>query len=148
MEQVPEEESPIEDSQSHSMGDSIREQYVDKQDPTEEFIVEYQKETQIEDLDMHVTATSLTLLLDGCGNPTWSQVGANWPSHIFYGQLAPLGVYGIHAITPSNGHFIPSGHILPPLALLANSYFTNPQAFIFHFGPVGVIWSSRGLQAP
>ncbi|MBW0541898.1 hypothetical protein O181_081613 [Austropuccinia psidii MF-1] len=35
---------------------------------------------------------SLTLLLDGCGNPTWSQVGANWARHIIYGQLAPLGV--------------------------------------------------------
>ncbi|MBW0505752.1 hypothetical protein O181_045467 [Austropuccinia psidii MF-1] len=39
-----------------------------------------------------VTTTSLTLLLDGCGNPTWSQVGANWSRHIFYGQLAPFGV--------------------------------------------------------
>ncbi|MBW0556206.1 hypothetical protein O181_095921 [Austropuccinia psidii MF-1] len=39
-----------------------------------------------------ITTTSLTLLLDGCGNPTWSQVGANWSRHIFYGQLAPLGV--------------------------------------------------------
>ncbi|MBW0506390.1 hypothetical protein O181_046105 [Austropuccinia psidii MF-1] len=38
-----------------------------------------------------VTTTSLTLLLDGCGNPTWSQVGANWSRHIIYGQLAPLG---------------------------------------------------------
>ncbi|MBW0520786.1 hypothetical protein O181_060501 [Austropuccinia psidii MF-1] len=39
-----------------------------------------------------VTTTSLTFLLDGCGNPTWSQVGSNWSCHIFYGQLAPLGV--------------------------------------------------------
>ncbi|MBW0578991.1 hypothetical protein O181_118706 [Austropuccinia psidii MF-1] len=39
-----------------------------------------------------VTTTSLTLLLDGCGNPTWSQVRANWSHHIIYGQLAPLGV--------------------------------------------------------
>ncbi|MBW0499250.1 hypothetical protein O181_038965 [Austropuccinia psidii MF-1] len=38
-----------------------------------------------------VTTTSLTLLLDGCGNPTWSQVGANWPRHIIYGPLAPFG---------------------------------------------------------
>ena len=33
----------------------------------------------------------LTLLLDGGGNPTWSQVGANWPCHIIYGQLTPFG---------------------------------------------------------
>ncbi|MBW0514249.1 hypothetical protein O181_053964, partial [Austropuccinia psidii MF-1] len=39
-----------------------------------------------------VTTMSLTLLLDGCGNPTWSQVGANWSCHIFYGELAPWGV--------------------------------------------------------
>ncbi|MBW0522070.1 hypothetical protein O181_061785 [Austropuccinia psidii MF-1] len=53
---------------------------------------------------------------------------ANWPPWVFH---------GIHAITPSNGHFMASGHILPPLAFLANSYFTNPQAFIFDFGPGG-----------
>ncbi|MBW0544583.1 hypothetical protein O181_084298 [Austropuccinia psidii MF-1] len=78
-----------------------------------------------------VTTTSLTLLLDGCGNPTWSQVGpighvisvmANWPPWVFY---------GIHTITPSNGH------ILPSLAFLANSHFTNPKAFIFGFGTGG-----------
>ncbi|MBW0570285.1 hypothetical protein O181_110000 [Austropuccinia psidii MF-1] len=33
----------------------------------------------------------LTLLLDGGSNPTWSQVGANWPCHIIYGQLTPFG---------------------------------------------------------
>ncbi|MBW0551526.1 hypothetical protein O181_091241, partial [Austropuccinia psidii MF-1] len=50
---------------------------------------------------------------------------ANWPPWVFY---------GIHAITPSHGHFMASGHILPSLA---NSHFTNPQAFIFDFGPGG-----------
>ncbi|MBW0593876.1 hypothetical protein O181_133591 [Austropuccinia psidii MF-1] len=53
---------------------------------------------------------------------------ANWPPWVFH---------GIHAITLSNGHFMASGHILPPLAFLANSYFTNPQAFIFDFRPGG-----------
>ncbi|MBW0491590.1 hypothetical protein O181_031305 [Austropuccinia psidii MF-1] len=56
IEQVAEEESPIGDSQSHSMGDAIREQYVDEEDPTEEFIVDYQKETKIEDQDMQLEA--------------------------------------------------------------------------------------------
>ncbi|MBW0578427.1 hypothetical protein O181_118142 [Austropuccinia psidii MF-1] len=84
-----------------------------------------------------VTTTSLTLLLYGCGNPTWSQVGANWSRHIIYGQLPPWVFYGIHAITPFNGHFEAPGHILPSLAFLANSHFTNPQAFIFDFGPGG-----------
>ncbi|MBW0531416.1 hypothetical protein O181_071131 [Austropuccinia psidii MF-1] len=41
IEKVPEEESPIEDSESDSMGDSIREQSDEDQDPREEFLVEY-----------------------------------------------------------------------------------------------------------
>ncbi|MBW0536755.1 hypothetical protein O181_076470 [Austropuccinia psidii MF-1] len=53
---------------------------------------------------------------------------ANWPPWVFY---------GIHAIPPSKGHFMASGHILPSWAFLANSHFTNPQAFIFDFGPWG-----------
>ncbi|MBW0564476.1 hypothetical protein O181_104191 [Austropuccinia psidii MF-1] len=64
---------------------------------------------------------------------------ANWPPWVFY---------GLHAIPPSNGHFMASGHILPSLAILASSHFTNPQPFMFDFGPGGVILSSRGLQAP
>ncbi|MBW0471411.1 hypothetical protein O181_011126 [Austropuccinia psidii MF-1] len=43
IEKVPEEESPIEDSESDSMGDSIREEYDDNQDPREEFLVAYQE---------------------------------------------------------------------------------------------------------
>ncbi|MBW0469853.1 hypothetical protein O181_009568 [Austropuccinia psidii MF-1] len=43
MEKVPEEESPTEDSESDSMGDAIREQYDEEQDPREEFLVEYQE---------------------------------------------------------------------------------------------------------
>ncbi|MBW0542593.1 hypothetical protein O181_082308 [Austropuccinia psidii MF-1] len=38
---VPEEESPIEDFESDSMGDAIREQSYEDQDPREEFLVEY-----------------------------------------------------------------------------------------------------------
>ncbi|MBW0465998.1 hypothetical protein O181_005713 [Austropuccinia psidii MF-1] len=48
IEQVPEEESPTEDSESDPMGDAIREQSDDDQDPREEFLVEYQEETQME----------------------------------------------------------------------------------------------------
>ena len=48
IEQVPEKESPTEDYESDSMGDAIREHYDDNKDPKEEFLVEYQKETQLE----------------------------------------------------------------------------------------------------
>ncbi|MBW0505812.1 hypothetical protein O181_045527 [Austropuccinia psidii MF-1] len=48
IEQVLEEESPTEDSESASVGDAIREQSDDDQDPREAFLVEYQEETQIE----------------------------------------------------------------------------------------------------
>ncbi|MBW0500569.1 hypothetical protein O181_040284 [Austropuccinia psidii MF-1] len=43
IEQVPEEESPTEDSESDSMGDAIREKSDDDQDPREEFLVEDQE---------------------------------------------------------------------------------------------------------
>ncbi|MBW0508832.1 hypothetical protein O181_048547 [Austropuccinia psidii MF-1] len=42
IEKVPEEESPTEYSESGFMGNSIREQSDDDQDPREEFLVEYQ----------------------------------------------------------------------------------------------------------
>ncbi|MBW0468188.1 hypothetical protein O181_007903 [Austropuccinia psidii MF-1] len=48
IEQIPDEESPTEDSESDSMGDSIREQSDDDQYPREEFLVKYQEETKIE----------------------------------------------------------------------------------------------------
>ncbi|MBW0464537.1 hypothetical protein O181_004252 [Austropuccinia psidii MF-1] len=48
VEQVPEEESPTEDSELDSMGGAISEQSDDYQDPREQFLVEYQEETQIE----------------------------------------------------------------------------------------------------
>ncbi|MBW0493587.1 hypothetical protein O181_033302 [Austropuccinia psidii MF-1] len=48
IEQVTEEESPPEDSESDSMVDAIREKSDYDQDPTEEFLVEYQEETQME----------------------------------------------------------------------------------------------------
>ncbi|MBW0482566.1 hypothetical protein O181_022281 [Austropuccinia psidii MF-1] len=48
IEKVPEEESPTEDSESDSMGDAIREQSDDDQDPREEFLVEYQEEAPLE----------------------------------------------------------------------------------------------------
>ncbi|MBW0527356.1 hypothetical protein O181_067071 [Austropuccinia psidii MF-1] len=43
IEQVPEEESPTEDSESACMGDAIREQSDEDQDPREEPLVEYQE---------------------------------------------------------------------------------------------------------
>ncbi|MBW0563814.1 hypothetical protein O181_103529 [Austropuccinia psidii MF-1] len=52
IEQVPEEESPTEDSESYSMGNTIREKCDEDQDPREEFIVEYQEETQLEIQDI------------------------------------------------------------------------------------------------
>ncbi|MBW0481072.1 hypothetical protein O181_020787 [Austropuccinia psidii MF-1] len=56
IEQVPEEECPTEDSESDPMGDAIREHSNDGQDPKEEFLVEYQEETQLEIQDIQVEA--------------------------------------------------------------------------------------------
>ncbi|MBW0508821.1 hypothetical protein O181_048536 [Austropuccinia psidii MF-1] len=56
IEQVPEEESPTEDSESDSMGDAIREQSDEDQDPREEFLVEYQEEIPLEIQDMQLEA--------------------------------------------------------------------------------------------
>ncbi|MBW0577221.1 hypothetical protein O181_116936 [Austropuccinia psidii MF-1] len=56
IEKVPEEESPTEDSESDSMGDTIREQSDDEQDPREEFLVEYQGETPLEIQDIQLEA--------------------------------------------------------------------------------------------
>ncbi|MBW0508187.1 hypothetical protein O181_047902 [Austropuccinia psidii MF-1] len=56
IEKVPEEESPTEDSESDSMGDAIREQSYDDQDPREEFLVEYQEETPLEIQDIQLEA--------------------------------------------------------------------------------------------
>ncbi|MBW0467823.1 hypothetical protein O181_007538, partial [Austropuccinia psidii MF-1] len=56
IEKVPEEESSTEDSESDSMGDGIREQSYNDQDPSEEFLVEYQQETEIQIQDIHLKA--------------------------------------------------------------------------------------------
>ncbi|MBW0478896.1 hypothetical protein O181_018611 [Austropuccinia psidii MF-1] len=53
---VPEEESPTEDSESDSMGDAIREQSDEDQDPREEFLVEYLEETPLEIQDIQLDA--------------------------------------------------------------------------------------------
>ncbi|MBW0462081.1 hypothetical protein O181_001796 [Austropuccinia psidii MF-1] len=45
IEKVPEAESPTEDLESHSMGDSIRKKSDDDQDPREEFLMEYQEKS-------------------------------------------------------------------------------------------------------
>ncbi|MBW0482081.1 hypothetical protein O181_021796 [Austropuccinia psidii MF-1] len=68
---------------------------------------------------------------------TWNQVGANWPHHIFYGQLVPLGALWPFGHNTFSWPFLASGHILPSLASLANFHLTNPQAFISVFGPGG-----------
>ncbi|MBW0517736.1 hypothetical protein O181_057451 [Austropuccinia psidii MF-1] len=56
IEQVPEEEYPTEDTASDSVGNAIREKSDDDQDPREEFIVEYQEETQIEIQEIQLEA--------------------------------------------------------------------------------------------
>ncbi|MBW0482422.1 hypothetical protein O181_022137 [Austropuccinia psidii MF-1] len=48
------EESPTEDSESYSIGDSIRGQCDEDQEPREEFIVEYQEETPLEIQDIQL----------------------------------------------------------------------------------------------
>ncbi|MBW0506719.1 hypothetical protein O181_046434 [Austropuccinia psidii MF-1] len=56
VEKVPEEESPTEDSESDSMGDSIREQSDDDKYLRKEFLVEYQEKKQIEIQDILLEA--------------------------------------------------------------------------------------------
>ncbi|MBW0547083.1 hypothetical protein O181_086798 [Austropuccinia psidii MF-1] len=56
IEKVPDEQSPTEDSESDSMGDAIREQSDDEQDPSEEFLVEYKEETPLEIQDIKLEA--------------------------------------------------------------------------------------------
>ncbi|MBW0512643.1 hypothetical protein O181_052358 [Austropuccinia psidii MF-1] len=56
IEKVPEEESPTEESEADSMGDAIREQSDEDQDPREEFLVEYQEETPLQIQDIHLEA--------------------------------------------------------------------------------------------
>ncbi|MBW0484687.1 hypothetical protein O181_024402 [Austropuccinia psidii MF-1] len=54
IENVPAEESPTEDSESDSMGDSIREHSNYDQDPREKFPAQYQEETQLEIKDIQL----------------------------------------------------------------------------------------------
>ncbi|MBW0547828.1 hypothetical protein O181_087543 [Austropuccinia psidii MF-1] len=56
IEQVPEEESPTEASESDSMGNAIREKSDEDQDPRKESLVEYQEETQLETQDIQLEA--------------------------------------------------------------------------------------------
>ncbi|MBW0516378.1 hypothetical protein O181_056093 [Austropuccinia psidii MF-1] len=56
IEKVPEEESPTEDSESDSMGDAIREQSDEDQEPREKYSVEYQEETPLEIQDIQLEA--------------------------------------------------------------------------------------------
>ncbi|MBW0492485.1 hypothetical protein O181_032200 [Austropuccinia psidii MF-1] len=54
IEKFPEEESPTGDSESDSMGDAIREQSDEEQDPREEFVVKYQEENPLENQDIQL----------------------------------------------------------------------------------------------
>ncbi|MBW0467355.1 hypothetical protein O181_007070 [Austropuccinia psidii MF-1] len=56
IEKVPEEEIPTEDSESDSMGDTIREQSDEEKDPRKEFLVEYQEETALDIQDIQIEA--------------------------------------------------------------------------------------------
>ncbi|MBW0533544.1 hypothetical protein O181_073259 [Austropuccinia psidii MF-1] len=56
IEKVPEEDSPTEDSESDSLGDSIRKQSAEEPDPREEFVVEYQEETPLENREIQLEA--------------------------------------------------------------------------------------------
>ncbi|MBW0494169.1 hypothetical protein O181_033884 [Austropuccinia psidii MF-1] len=56
IEKVPEEESPTEDSETDSMGNAIREQSDEEQDPREELQVEYQEETPLEIQEIQLEA--------------------------------------------------------------------------------------------
>ncbi|MBW0505938.1 hypothetical protein O181_045653 [Austropuccinia psidii MF-1] len=56
IEKVPEEKYPTENSESDSMGDSIRDQSDYHQDPREEFLAEYQEKTQMEIQDIQLEA--------------------------------------------------------------------------------------------
>ncbi|MBW0574578.1 hypothetical protein O181_114293 [Austropuccinia psidii MF-1] len=56
IEKLPEEESLTKDSESDSMGEAIREPSDDDQDPREELLVEYQKETPLEIQDIRLEA--------------------------------------------------------------------------------------------
>ncbi|MBW0494141.1 hypothetical protein O181_033856 [Austropuccinia psidii MF-1] len=53
---IPEEESPTEDSESDSMGDAIRDRSDDDKDPREKFLVEYQEEAPLEIQDIQLEA--------------------------------------------------------------------------------------------
>ncbi|MBW0533862.1 hypothetical protein O181_073577 [Austropuccinia psidii MF-1] len=56
IEKFPAEKSPTKDSESDSMGDSIREQYDDEQDSREERLLEYEEETPLEIQDIQLEA--------------------------------------------------------------------------------------------
>ncbi|MBW0512422.1 hypothetical protein O181_052137 [Austropuccinia psidii MF-1] len=56
IEQVPEEKSPTEDSESDSVGDSIREHSDDFQDPKDKFLVEDQDQKQLVIQDVQLEA--------------------------------------------------------------------------------------------
>ncbi|MBW0463789.1 hypothetical protein O181_003504 [Austropuccinia psidii MF-1] len=73
--EFPEEEIQAEYSESESMGDSIRENSDYYQDPIEEFVVEYQEETQLEvqDIKQEAGLPQATAKKRSCKHTQYSQ---------------------------------------------------------------------------
>ncbi|MBW0560155.1 hypothetical protein O181_099870 [Austropuccinia psidii MF-1] len=95
IEKVPQEEYPTKDSESESMGDAIREQSDEEQDPREEFLVEYQEEAplEIQDIQLEAGMPQETANKNLCKHPrihkhSWSHQPRNgihtWESHKNY----------------------------------------------------------------
>ncbi|MBW0518965.1 hypothetical protein O181_058680 [Austropuccinia psidii MF-1] len=93
IEKVPEEESPTEDSDSDSMGDSIREQYDEEKYPREEFLVDYQEETPLEIQDIQLeTGMPQDTSTKTCANThrihkhSWSHQPKEWNTYMGHPQ--------------------------------------------------------------
>ncbi|MBW0469612.1 hypothetical protein O181_009327 [Austropuccinia psidii MF-1] len=91
IEEVPEEESPTEDSDSDSMADAIREQSEEEQGPREEFLGEYQEEAPLEIQYIQLEQEfHKTLPTKSCANTykmhkhSWSHQPKEW--HTYMGK--------------------------------------------------------------
>ncbi|MBW0519981.1 hypothetical protein O181_059696 [Austropuccinia psidii MF-1] len=86
----------------------------------------------------------MTPLHGCCGNLSWNQVRANWPTLMLY---SPLAIAPPPGLSWPQSSFMASGHILPSLAFLANFHIPNPQASIFVLG-LGVSLCLLGGSGP
>ncbi|MBW0462219.1 hypothetical protein O181_001934 [Austropuccinia psidii MF-1] len=95
IEQVPQEESPTEDSESDFMGDAIKEKSDEDQDQRKEFLVEYQEETPLEIQDIQLeegipqyTANKTCVNTKKCTDipsyTNWRNGIYTWDSHKYY----------------------------------------------------------------